>query len=75
MKVFFSARLSVSRVLFYLVIYLGTLLLVISSGSYDKPRRETYMGHISLQQIGFTWSQRHRYDLWALTPLVSPFPA
>lgn len=30
---------------------------------------------ISLQQAGFTFSARHRATLWALTPLISPFPA
>lgn len=29
---------------------------------------------ISLQQTGFTSSKRHRLELWAFTPLVSPLP-
>ncbi len=36
--------------------------------------RELYMRHISLQQAGFTSFDGHPSKLWALTPLVSPFP-
>ncbi len=35
--------------------------------SGGKPIRDT-----SLQQVGFTTSMRHRTELWALTPLISP---
>jgi hypothetical protein len=39
-------------------------------GDHESPRKL-----ITLQQAGFTFLQRHRCKLWALTPLFSPFPS
>lgn len=36
--------------------------------------RATVSSYIPLRQTGFTTSLRHRKELWALTPLVSPLP-
>ncbi len=43
-----------------------------------NPQRDTssfrLQESISLQQTGFTTSVRHRKELWAFTPLISPLP-
>jgi len=75
----FSARLSVSRVLSRLVIYLDPRLLADSSGSCGGHLAGTLSfrleASISLQQAGFTIFRRHRRKLRAFTSLVSPLPS
>lgn len=69
----------VSRVLFYLIIYLALPLPIGSSGFCDQPRRAIVASKltrrlISLQQTGVTSVRSHLRSLWAFTPLVSPVP-